>query len=173
VCDDTTTAGICDGTTPVACVDGIVRRGNDCETLGATCTVLSTNTGGGTMTGCQGAGGACTGISNDDAVTARFEGVRCENGKLLGCMMNGLTTLDCASVGAGFTCFDVPDGGVGAGAYCGTAAECTPRSSWSKVAATCEGTSVVVCNGGKVDKVDCTTLGFTACSSGVCTPGFF
>ena len=57
-------------------------------------------------------------------------------------------------------------------AYCGTAAECSPKSPWNKVAATCDATSVVMCNGGKISKLDCTTLGFTGCNAGLCTPGF-
>jgi hypothetical protein len=171
-CAEDTTAGLCDGTTPVACVDGLLVRGRDCAQYGATCEVLYTYQTGGSMTGCKGAAGACTGTSNDDALTARWEGVRCENGKLVGCLENGLATLDCAESALGFTCFDAPDGGSTSAAYCGTAAECSPKSPWAKVAATCEGTSVVMCNGGKIEKVDCTSLGFTGCAAGLCTPGF-
>lgn len=172
VCNESTTVGTCDGTTPVACVDGILQRGIDCAKYGATCGVITTYSGGGSMTGCKGASGACSGTSNDDAVTARWEGVRCENGKLVGCVQNGLSTLDCAESGIGFTCFDSPDGGSTSMAYCGTAAECSPKSPWNKVAATCDGTSVVMCNGGKIEKIDCTSLGFTGCNAGLCTPGF-
>jgi hypothetical protein len=172
-CDVSTTTGVCDGNTPVACVEGLLLRGSDCAAYGAVCAVLYTRQEGGSMTGCKGAGGACVGTSNDDAITARWEGDHCENGKLVGCLANGLSTLDCAESAAGFTCFDAPDANAGSRAYCGTAAECSPESPWAKVAATCEGTSVVMCNGGKIDKVDCTTLGFTGCNAGLCTPGFF
>jgi hypothetical protein len=173
-CVESTTPGVCDGTTPISCVDGLLRRGQDCARFGATCGVLYTyGQTAGSMTGCKGAGGSCTGTSNDDAITARWEGQRCENGKLVGCLSNGLATLDCAESAAGFTCFDSPDGGTGATAYCGSAAECAPKSPWNKVAATCDGTSVVMCNGGKIEKLDCTTLGFTGCNAGLCTPGFF
>lgn len=172
VCDESTTVGTCEGNTPVGCVDGVLQRGVDCAKYGATCGVISTFSSGGKMTGCEGASGACTGTSNDDAITARWEGVRCENGKLLGCVQNGLAPLDCAESAIGFTCFDAPDGGSTSMAYCGTAAECSPKSPWNKVAATCDATSVVMCNGGKISKLDCTTLGFTGCNAGLCTPGF-
>lgn len=172
-CAESTTAGVCEGNTPVSCVDGLLLRGTDCAAYGATCTVLYTyNQTGGSMTGCKGAGGTCVGTSNDDAITARWEGDHCENGKLVGCLSNGLSTLDCAQSALGFTCFDAPDGGSGATAYCGQAAECAPRSPWNKVAATCDGTSVVMCNGGKIEKLDCTSLGFTGCNAGLCTPSF-
>lgn len=173
-CDGTTFQGTCVDGTPTGCEDGLTRRGLHCPDFGATCALLSTTQpGGGTTFGCKGAGGACTGTNNDDTTTARWEGVRCEAGKLVGCLSNGLATLDCATSAIGFTCFDSPDGGAGATAYCGTASECLPKSPWQKVAATCEGTSVVICNGGKIEKLDCASLGFTGCNAGVCTPGFF
>jgi hypothetical protein len=157
-------AGTCEAMTAVACIDGVMRRGLDCAKLGAQC--------GGITPTCRGTGGACTGTSNDDAMTARWEGIRCENGKLVGCLQGGLSTLDCATSAVGFTCFDAPGGPATATAYCGSAAECTPRSPWDKVAATCDGTSVVMCNGGKIEKLDCKSLGFTGCANGLCTPGF-
>lgn len=171
-CDPATFQGSCTDGTPSGCVDGLTRRGLHCPDFGATCTLLSTSQGGGTEYGCKGAGGACVGTNNDDTTTARWEGVRCENGKLVGCVANGLATLDCATSAAGFTCFEAPDAGAGGAAYCGTATECTPRSPWEKVAATCNGTAVVACNGGKVEAIDCVALGFTGCEAGRCTPGF-
>lgn len=172
VCDPATFQGSCTDGTPAGCADGLTRRGLHCPDFGATCTLLSTMQGGGTAYGCKGAGGACTGTNNDDTTTARWEGVRCENGKLVGCLSNGLATLDCGTSAVGFTCFEAPDAGAGSTAYCGTAGECTPRSPWEKVAATCDGTAVTMCNGGKIEKVDCLSLGFTGCTSGRCTPGF-
>jgi hypothetical protein len=167
VCTPETTAGTCEGTTPVSCVDGLTMRGTDCAVHGTTCGVLYTYQTGGSMMGCKGTGPACTApSSDDDAVTTSWRGLRCENGKLVGCVAEAEATLDCAQSAVGFTCFDAPDSGVGFTAYCGTSAEC------SRLPAACDGTSVVMCNGGKIEKLDCTALGFTGCNAGVCTPGF-
>jgi hypothetical protein len=162
VCNPATYQDTCDNGVPVGCEDELVVRGPRCSDYGAACEAGR----------CKGTGGACTGTTIGETSAVVLEGQRCEGGKLVACANGGLATIDCATVGKGFSCFDSPDGGANATAYCGTATECSPKSAWTKVAATCEGTSVVFCNGGKVQKLDCTTLGFTGCDKGVCRPGF-
>ena len=168
-CDPGTFQGSCDDGTPVGCEDGLTRRGLHCPDFGATCSLLyTTSPGGGSTFGCKGTEGACTSNSPNDTMTAHWDGQRCEGGKLVGCLGSGLSTLDCATSAVGFSCFAAPDAGAGSSAYCGTAAECVA----TRFTTTCEGTAVVMCNGGKIEKVDCLSLGFTGCTAGLCTPGF-
>jgi hypothetical protein len=166
-CEGATFTPSCDDGVPVGCEDGNTVRGPRCADFGATCEVASAGAT------CKGAGGACQGTGNESTESLDFEGEGCDGTKLRACLGGGLTTLDCATVAPGFTCFPSPDGGANALAYCGSAAECVPQSPWEKVPASCDGNSVVICDGGKVQKIDCTTLGFQGCAGGLCTPGLF
>ena len=81
-------------------------------------------------------------------------------------MNGGLHEIDCSEVGAGFSCQTF-----GTSAFCGLAAECDP-SSGAVSDATCEGDQLVFCNAGRLDKLDCKSLGFSGCNAswGVCSP---
>ncbi|HZF51711.1 MAG TPA: hypothetical protein VE093_23815 [Polyangiaceae bacterium] len=72
-------------------------------------------------------------------------------------------------VAKGFSCQSL-----NTASFCGLAAECEPGSAYY---ATCEGTTVVFCNAGRIEKIDCTTLGFTGCHTmygeGACSPGLY
>jgi hypothetical protein len=70
--------------------------------------------------------------------------------------------MDCGALAKGFTC---QNGNLGR--YCGLGSEC---DHYHKT--TCEGDSIVFCNAGRIEKIDCNTLGFTGCDPtyGVCTP---
>ena len=57
---------------------------------------------------------------------------------------------DCQSLGALF--------------FCGLASECEPADvGFSRTLDTCDGTILTTCNAGRIEHVDCTTLGFTGC----------
>jgi hypothetical protein len=170
-CDPATYLGSCDDGTPVNCAEGITVRGPRCPDLGLSCTEVTTR-GSGKLFGCQGTGDLCASAGDDGTTTATFEGLGCAGNVLQACVNSRRATLDCTTVATGFTCFPSPDAGENALGYCGVAAECTPRSAWDKVTAACDGTSVVLCNGGKIGKVDCVSLGFTGCKNGLCTPAF-
>jgi hypothetical protein len=99
-----------------------------------------------------------------------YEPVSCNGAKLTACVGNGLTTFDCGKHIVGATCQTMPVDG-GAKSYCGLAADCKPGDP---AQATCDGDNVVVCNGGRIDRVDCKSLGFGGCIASktyaFCTP---
>jgi hypothetical protein len=92
---------------------------------------------------------ACTGTTFEACVNARRH------------------EFDCSSYGPGFTCqsYDgVP--------FCGLASECRPGnvvdadwelSQQGKPEPSCDGTTLVFCNAGRLERIDCTELGFTGC----------
>lgn len=92
-------------------------------------------------------------------------GIACDSPTTLRICMDGHeTTIECSSLADGFTC--IP----GAEPRCGFADECDLDGLTY-----CEGDSVVLCDAGKVRKVDCKSLGFTGCNKdwGVCSPGIY
>jgi hypothetical protein len=92
-------------------------------------------------------------------------GIACDSPtKLRVCMDGYEATVDCPSLADGLTC--IP----GAKPRCGFADECDLDGLTY-----CEGDSVVLCDAGKVRKVDCKSLGFTGCNPnwGVCSPGIY
>jgi hypothetical protein len=70
---------------------------------------------------------------------------------------------DCGTLAEGFTCQSAQ--GL---AFCGLASECPLVDT----AATCEGDNIVLCNAGRVDRIDCKALGFDGCDPdvGLCYP---
>jgi len=84
------------------------------------------------------------------------------------CMDGHETTVECPSLADGFTC--IPGGLPDTKPKCGFANECDLDGLTY-----CEGDSVVLCDAGKIRKVDCKSLGFTGCNKewGVCSPGIY
>ncbi|WP_394835620.1 hypothetical protein LVJ94_01660 [Pendulispora rubella] len=157
-----------DGGENPACVDG---RPRDCdsyvEEFGPKCADFALTC---SNRRCAGTEGACEyGFLSDPQRFEYTEGVECTNGMLKTCVNGGLATIACSSLSPDFTCQQrVLDGGKTI-AYCGLGAACdAPR----RQNLTCEGDSVVVCNAGRIDKVDCKSLGFTGCDArlGGCVP---
>lgn len=142
-------------------------RGKDfgpkCSDHGLTCATYSASAT--DMYLCKGAGGDCQ-VPSSGPGSAQYRGVACAGASLDACVNGGKTTIACSSVATGFTCQER-----GTMKFCGLAAECDPGTTENR--STCDGTSVVVCNAGKITRVDCTTLGFTGCDAryGVCSPG--
>jgi len=89
----------------------------------------------------------------DDAMYDYGGGVACESETILrACVGIGEKQVDCLQLGKGFKC--ISEGRP----HCGFAAECTRDTP-----VTCDGDSLVVCDAGRIRKVDCKTLGFTTC----------
>jgi hypothetical protein len=144
---------------PISCRVEREEVGPDCAAYGLTCVGSQ----------CQGLEGSCAAVSGSGEQIV-YEGQSCNGTKLVACVGDGLTTLDCGTLVIGSTCQTrTRDGGTDA--YCGFAADCRPGDP---AQATCDGDNVVVCNGGRIDKVDCKALGFTGCVAAskyaFCTP---
>jgi hypothetical protein len=85
---------------------------------------------------------------------------RCDGTTASSCQTDGsVARLDCASLRYQRRCVD--------GKCVATGTECDVA-----LATTCDGSSVVTCHDGFVNRVDCAALGFTGCADGHCTvPG--
>lgn len=135
----------------VSCGGYFEREGPVCADYGLICNGQQCA---GTESGCQSVFASGTEIV--------FEAKSCEGTKLVACAGGGITKLDCGLLVTGSTCQagDAAASGVGASAYCGLGTACAPGFSPPGV---CDGDSVTVCNGGRLDKVDCKALGFSRC----------
>lgn len=160
-CDSSTFKERCDQGQPVFCAT-TERRGPVCAELNPdlACTVED-----GTVA-CRGTGGTCQWESITPSRAVYDEGIECRGQRLAACVSGGIAEVDCSTLGTGFTCQTLGDR-----AFCGLAAECDPTMDTN--ADGCDGTRVQFCNAGRVDSVDCATLGFTGCAFGRCTPSAF
>lgn len=148
-CDGTTFQDSCDPTGhPVTCDDHVLV-GPACSDFGLACGLA----GFGGFT-CVGTGAPCAG-SVDLSIDIDERGSSCQGDLIDACVGGRTATLRCPCLGDGFTCQMA--GGV---AFCGAASECDPRT----FAKTCNGTSVVFCDAGKLATVDCVALGFSSCA---------
>jgi hypothetical protein len=149
-CDSATFVAGCtaDGR-PEFCDDGVVWHGQTCDALGLSCV-----------------GGACVGKGADcetflgDGEVIEFDGVGCAGDTLEACVGGKSATLDCTTQGPGFGCQE-QDGAF----FCGLASECVPAAEGfdSSFAASCDGSVLTFCNAGRIEHVECTSLGFTGC----------
>lgn len=172
-CDEESMMGRCEDGRPVYCSSGYadgmhVYRGPRCEDLGMRC---QDDLGTGELAVCQGSGGECEtehwgGLSYD------VERGSCRDDVTLdACVNGGVHTVTCESLAQGFRCVrrqgDVP------GDMCGLGDECDPFDYQQQ--ARCEGTAVVFCNAGRLEHVDCRTLGFSGCDARMnrCSPGLW
>jgi len=160
-CPDASLSACGDDGRPKYCQYEQVTDGVECSKYGLTCAAGH----------CVGNEGACqAGSQSSSHVT--YEGKACDGQRLKACAGGGLVTLDCGSMVAGATCQNRQADG-GPSTFCGFAVECNPDDP---VKAQCEGDNVTVCNGGRIDRVDCKALGFTGCqasrSYAFCIPSF-
>jgi hypothetical protein len=164
-CDEDTFVPACsaDGR-PQSC-RGYVLEGPVCADLGLVC-------GDGT---CTGTGATCVGLEGSTDQQVFFEGVSCSGSRLVACVEGHLAERDCAAIAPGFSCQHF-EGHF----FCGLASECVPGANppgTHGTAERCEGTELVLCNAGRIERVDCTELGFTGCdvdtdSAFGCVPNF-
>lgn len=165
VCGGTPFMPECREGSPVAC-DGRERVGPLCSDHGLTCALNA----GATEAACRGSGAACDSPSSHPLEMHFDAGLACEGGKLRACVNDGEHLLECGDLAPGFQCQVVAST-----SFCGLAAECEPGVIGKTIpASTCEGDSVVFCNAGRVEKIDCKGLGFTGCNAdtGYCQVAF-
>ena len=141
---------------PEVCENGLVRHGPTCAALGLDCA------GG----GCVGRGASCD-SSGLQSETVRWHGVSCSGATLSACVGGKLASVDCSGQGPGFGCQHVADD-----YFCGLAAECDPpNDSGTSTRASCNGSTLEFCNAGRLEHIDCLSLGFTGCD--LSEPGHF
>jgi hypothetical protein len=119
----------------------------DCAAVGLTCAADQ----------CVGGGAACSGGAASPEGDFRPEGLSCSGAMMDACVGGKRATLDCSKLGPGFACQTVSGQ-----FFCGLGSECLPGNA-GPTAVKCEGNTVVFCNAGRVDRVDCKSLGFTGC----------
>lgn len=162
-CDGGTFVSTCeDYDRPSRCSGGKVALGTRCSDWGAVCL----DAPGGSGKACVGTGAACTATGYSTKNVLLDSGLGCEGTQLRACVAGGEALIRCEDVATGLTCQSFG----GTSFFCGKAAECDALSMKGKD--TCDGDSVVVCDAGKIVRVDCKSLGFTGCNAtyGVCTP---
>jgi hypothetical protein len=138
------------------CRAGHAQYGVSCRSLGLSCG------GDGTSMYCAASGRACS-SADLSADYVSYDGERCAEGSLVGCVGGQEAMVDCTTLVRGASCWPAGDGSPEK-AYCGFGDQCAPDRPPS---AACDGDSVVVCNGGRVERVDCRALGFAGCESGL------
>jgi hypothetical protein len=163
-CDANSTTIDCKNGAPTGCDQtGHEHAGPACADLGLKCEADAASG----SAYCVGTGASCQ-ADVYSAYSVQYDnGIACNGAKLSACINGGTQDVDCGTVGQGFTCQATANA-----KFCGLGAACEPGSATK---ATCEGDSVVVCNAGRVDKIDCKTLGFKTCNAkyGVCSPSIY
>lgn len=149
-------AQACEGSeAPTCSAEGEVRycsrgiwRTTPCQSVGFSC-----------LNGeCVGEGAACD--ASPDASEVELTGMACSGDTLQACLGGRATTVDCTKQGPGFSCQSVSGT-----FFCGLAAECAPPtpSGAAMPPASCDGNVLTFCSAGRIERLDCTTLGFTGC----------
>lgn len=150
-------ACVSDGFMPTCTADG---RATVCKNQGLApgglCADLQLSCANGA---CRGSGAACHGGSPGAEGQVYLEGLACEGSRLRACVGDREQTFDCAQQGQGqgFSCQQA-----GNQFFCGLGGECYPSESMFGTV-TCEGNTVVFCNAGRLQRIDCTSLGFSGC----------
>lgn len=151
-CDTDTYAAACDAKgRPQFCDDGFVQWGKVCSSLGLDCASGL----------CVGRGAACTNAPSSTSGTVELFGGSCSGKALAACVEGKLATIDCATMGPAFTCQTV-----GTTAFCGLASDCVPANGGASSptnSPSCDGVTLTFCNAGRLEHVDCLTLGFAGC----------
>jgi hypothetical protein len=148
------------------CADDFVQHGPVCADFGLECAAGE----------CVVSGGAsCTNESFAEPGDMVIEGLSCADSVMEACINGTLGSIDCATRGPGFSCQSF-DGLF----FCGLASECVPPGDGAPSPshpASCDGTMFTFCNAGRLEHIDCLSLGFTGCEIDRsldhygCTPG--
>ena len=149
---------------PEYCEGSLVLHGPTCADLGLDCVAGA----------CTGRGAACTSTSSSiDVDPVVVHGTACDGTTLTACVNGKETRVECRERGPGFGCQHVADA-----YFCGLAGECEPPDgSLSATPTSCNGTVLEFCSAGRLEHIDCVTLGFTGCAIDTahgafgCTPG--
>jgi len=140
-------------------VSGVLFEGPDCGVFGLECVAMSPGGDEAVRAACTGSGDSCEFDS-----FMFMTGIACAGDTLAACVNGRRHDFDCSIYGPGFSCQTyegVP--------FCGLSSECLPGninldiSQQGKPEPTCNGSSIVFCNAGRLESIDCTSLGFTGC----------
>jgi hypothetical protein len=137
--------------------DGVMFDLPRCSDYGLTCTAEL----GSYLTYCRGTGPDCSysKLNFYQGIFDYTEGIQCQSDTLMRvCVGGGETVVDCSALGKDLKCIQTPGLNL---AHCGYAEECDEYDH-----VLCEGTSLVVCDAGRIRKVDCKALGFNSCNAG-------
>jgi hypothetical protein len=103
---------------------------------------------------CVGPGNPCFGSMN-----------ACQGSDTIAYCLDGTNLrINCSDLGPGFKC----QGVFPFSARCQQDTECNPGQSSGTE--TCVGDKLQICNGGKLEEIDCLALGFSGCSGTRCVP---
>lgn len=149
-------AQACEGTEAPSCsAEGEVRycsrgiwRTTPCQSVGFSC-----------LNGeCVGQGAACD--ASPDESQVELSGMACSGDTLQACLGERATTVDCTKQGPGFSCQSVSGT-----FFCGLDAECVPPNPAGAAMppASCDGDVLTFCSAGRIERLDCTALGFSGC----------
>jgi hypothetical protein len=148
----------CSGSVELDAEPGVLETGPECSSLGLECATVDPY------------GAVCIGAGEECATSwesPMFEGISCAGDTLEACAKGRRHDLDCTTFGADFSCRNVEGT-----AFCGLASECVPANLTSLgnvlpqggvPAPTCEGSAIVFCNAGRLERIDCVELGFSGC----------
>jgi hypothetical protein len=152
----------CVGSVVYECQGGVLVAGPDCGLSGFSCEQGQ----------CVGSGEDCTEPNDTYQDGFDYGGMLCDADTLMACVGRAVEEVDCARLGEGYSCQSFEDA-----SFCGLGSECIPgelKVGTSGTPETCDGTSVVFCDEGRIESVDCTSLGFTGCEvqndAAHCTP---
>lgn len=164
-CDVSSHAASCEDGRPTFCTGAGLRKGPRCADLGTECRDATPDLPAESKTfACVGTAGTCKPESISPGGVEYGQGLSCNGATLRACVNGGVKDVDCSTLGVGFSCQST-----GSAFFCGLANECAPGSGTRP---SCEGNTLVLCNAGRVERIDCTSLGFTGClaSAGACVP---
>jgi hypothetical protein len=147
---------VCDGTRARACTPNGARATiSDCALVGLEC-LVKPQTDGTNEVNCSSATPSSSCQPDPNSPGRYLTDGTCAGTVATTCQSDGsLATADCASFGIRKRC--------DAGKCVSTGTECDDNGP-----STCEGSQVVLCHDGFVKRVDCTALGFGACTDGLC-----
>jgi hypothetical protein len=160
---DPATADPCKDGIPWHCLAGSTYqwRGLSCAEHDLICAVIEEVPQ--PLSRCVGTGPVCDSVSVGDDLQF-VASLGCEGTTAHACINDYEHVYDCGELAKGFSCQQI-----GPTRFeCGLAAECNMLQDQS----VCDGNDVVLCNGGRVDRVSCTALGFEGCDPdlGLCFP---
>jgi len=134
------------------CSAGVLMHTPACDGFGLTCSDGL----------CTGDGDACVTdyTQQGDPEQVVFQATACDGDTLVACENEHVARIDCTTEGPGFSCQDV-----GSKSFCGLASECEPADDGlnGEFEASCSGSVLTFCNAGRIEALDCTTLGFESC----------
>jgi len=162
------TESACEGDVPRVCLGTVAERGPSCAEHALDCVhPLGEGVDGGVAAaaGCRGPGGDCTStVKTTLSIDFLSDAIECVDAdRIATCINDGRHEMACSDLLPGLSCRTTSD--VERLPFCGLSNECNPLTA---VVEYCSGTELVVCNLGRLDRVSCSRLGFSRCTTGRC-----